>query len=84
MEHAVTAGGLAVRPALLWFVVEEALPGTGIEPSDFWAGLGSIVEDFGPRNAELLRDRDRLQAQIDDWHRLHCAGRDAEEGLVSG
>ena len=83
MEHAVTAGGLAVHPALHRFVVEEALPGTGIEPEDFWAGLGSIVEHFAPRNAGLLLERERLQSEIDEWHRHHPEGPNGDPGYRS-
>ncbi len=80
MAHVVTPGGLAVDPALHHFVVEEALPGTGIAPEEFWAELGSIVEDLGLRNVELLRERDRVQAAIDEWHRHHPDGPNGEPG----
>jgi malate synthase len=63
----VTAG-LAVDPALQAFLVTEVLPGVGVEPAAFFAGLGDAVHRFGPRNQELLRTRERLQASIDAWH----------------
>jgi malate synthase len=47
------------------------LPGTGITAAAFWAGFDAIVRDLAPRNAALLAERDRLQAEIDAWHRAH-------------
>lgn len=51
------------------FVETELLSGIGVTPSAFWAALEKILADFTPRNAELLRRRDELQAQIDAWWR---------------
>ncbi|MCT8002196.1 malate synthase G [Sphingomonas sanguinis] len=61
--------GLSVAPALVRFLEEKVLPGSGIEPRQFWEGLASILECFAPENADLLRRRDALQQQIDDWYR---------------
>ena len=61
-------GGLQVDDILVRFVEDEALPGTGIEADAFWDGFAAILRDLAPRNAELLRKREDLQAQIDDWH----------------
>src|SRR6202008_3162243 len=47
----------------------EALPGTGLDPESFWAGVDKVVADLTPQNQELLARRDDLQAQIDKWHR---------------
>ncbi len=61
-------GDLRVAPELATFVEEEALPGTGVNPADFWAGLSTLAHEFGPRNAALLQQREDLQARIDSWH----------------
>jgi len=63
--------GLLVDGALACFVEHEALPGTGIEAHAFWSGLAKLLERFAPRNAGLLAERDRLQAEIDGWHRAN-------------
>ncbi len=65
----VAVGGLQVAKILYDFVVDEVIPGTGIEAAAFWRGLDRIVHDFAPRNRALLQKRDALQAQIDDWYR---------------
>ena len=66
-----TAHGLQVADSLYQFVNEQVLPGTGIEREAFWAGFGAIVRDLAPKNAALLAERDRLQAELDAWHRAH-------------
>jgi malate synthase len=67
MSHE-TAGRLQIAPVLKRFIDTEALPGTGLVPAAFWAGVERLVSVFGPRNAKLLAERDRLQADIDAWH----------------
>jgi malate synthase len=59
---------LRIAAPLHEFIVHEALPGTGVDPADFWRGLGSLVEVMGPRNEQLLDRRRELQAAIDAWH----------------
>lgn len=62
---------LHVADGLVRFVDDEVLPGTGIDRATWWAGFDAIVRDLAPRNAALLAERDRLQAEIDAWHRAH-------------
>lgn len=69
MTDRVTEGNLRVARVLYDFVNNEALPGTGIDPDSFWAGVDKVVTDLTPRNQELLAIRDELQAQIDRWHK---------------
>ena len=61
--------GLKVDAQLVRFIEDEALPGSGLTAEAYWSGLADLVERFMPRNRELLAVRDRLQSQIDDWHR---------------
>lgn len=63
--------GLQVAPALSQFIENEALPGTGIDKTAFWRGFSALVHDLAPRNRELLAERDRLQQELDTWHRAH-------------
>ncbi|MGN6486993.1 MAG: malate synthase G [Devosia sp.] len=67
----VEKSGLKVDELLADFVEREAIPGTNVTPEQFWSGLAGLVRDFAPRNRELLAIRDRLQGQIDEWHRQH-------------
>ncbi|HEV7276737.1 MAG TPA: malate synthase G [Devosiaceae bacterium] len=64
-------GGLSVDNRLVAFIEQEALPGTQVTADRFWSGLAELIAQCMPRNRELLAIRDRLQTEIDDWHRKH-------------
>jgi malate synthase len=70
----VNIDGLQVDAQLHAFVEKEALPGSGVSSQAFWSGYAAMVRDLAPRNAALLAERDRLQAEIDKYHRAR-AGR---------
>jgi malate synthase len=71
MSERIDRHGLAVSANLDRFIETEALPGTGIGSDDFWRGFSALVHDLAPKNRALLAERDRLQAEIDAWHRAH-------------
>ncbi|MDY6799547.1 MAG: malate synthase G, partial [Pseudomonadota bacterium] len=71
MTQYIQAGELQIDSQLHAFIMDEALPGSGIAAEQFWHALSEAVHQFGPRNHELLEIRDRFQAEIDDWHRAH-------------
>ncbi len=71
MNARVDRHGLKVAPTLDRFLMDEALPGTGIDPDAFWKGFSAIVREFAPRNRHLLAERDRLQTELDRWHRAN-------------
>jgi malate synthase len=62
---------LQVDSELARFIDDEVLPGTGLDRDAFWAGFDTLVRELAPKNAALLAERDRLQAEIDAWHRAH-------------
>jgi malate synthase len=64
----VDAAGLRIARSLFEFVNAEAIPGSGVEPAGFWSGFAALLNDLGPRCAELLAKRDALQKAIDAWH----------------
>jgi malate synthase len=73
MADRLTRHGLQVDTRLVRFVEDRALPGTGIAPDAFWAGLSTLIQELGPENRALLARRDGLQATIDAWHIAHRA-----------
>jgi len=71
MSPRIECAGLLIDAALHALLVDEIAPGTGIDPDAFWEGVAAIWKTLGPQNQRLLAERDRLQAQIDHWHRDH-------------
>jgi malate synthase len=69
MPKYVETNGLSVAEELYAFVRDEALPGTRLEAEGFWTGAAALIEEFSPRVQELLATRDRMQQQIDEYHR---------------
>ena len=63
--------GLQVDTGLYRFIEDKVLPGTGINSDSWWKGFAQIVSDLAPKNASLLAERDRLQTELDQWHRAH-------------
>jgi malate synthase len=63
--------GLQVANELYNFVNTQVLPGTGVDQETFWKGFDAIVTDLAPKNAALLAERDRLQAELDTWHKAN-------------
>ncbi len=71
MTARTTYHRLQVATNLARFIEDKVLPGTGIEAATFWKGFDAIVGDLAPKNIALLAERDRLQAELDAWHRAH-------------
>ncbi len=63
--------GLQVATSLYRFVEDKVLPGTGVGSEAFWKGFDAIVSDLAPRNIALLAERDRLQTELDTWHKAN-------------
>ncbi len=64
----VTIGGITIAAELHAFVNDEALPGSGLKPDEFWSSFATFMTDLSPVNARLLARRDELQMLIDRWH----------------
>jgi malate synthase len=63
--------GLQVATELYRFIEDKVLPGTGVTAAAFWKGFDAIVTDLAPKNLALLAERDRLQSELDTWHKSH-------------
>src|ERR1700744_3700311 len=71
MSDRTQVHGLRVATVLHLFIEDQVLPGTGVSAADFWKGFDAIVHDLAPKNAALLAERDRLQLELDAWHKAH-------------
>ncbi|MCO1686945.1 malate synthase G, partial [Pseudomonas aeruginosa] len=71
MTERVHCQRLQVASNFKRFIDDEVLPGTGIAVEAFWSGVDVLVHDLAPQNRALLAERDRLQSELDAWHRAH-------------
>ncbi|MDB5941517.1 MAG: malate synthase [Ramlibacter sp.] len=71
MSSRTTVHGLQVATELQRFVQDKVLPGTGVDAPAFWKGLDDIVRDLAPKNIALLAERERLQSELDAWHKAN-------------
>ncbi|SFM82579.1 malate synthase G [Variovorax sp. OV329] len=71
MTQRTNVHGLQVATELHRFIEEKVLPGAGLSSEKFWKGFDAIVADLAPKNAALLAERDRLQAEMDAWHKAN-------------
>ncbi|CAA2101037.1 malate synthase G [Variovorax paradoxus] len=69
MTARTTAHGLQVATELHRFIEDKVLPATGVASDVFWKGFDTIVSDLAPKNIALLAERDRLQTELDAWHK---------------
>ncbi len=71
MTQRITKNRLQVAANLCQFIETQVLPGTGVPIARFWKGFDAIVADLAPKNIALLADRDRLQTELDTWHKAN-------------
>ena len=64
----ISINDLTVDESLYNFLNDEALPGTGLDKSQFWNGFSKIVNDLAPENQILLKKRHDIQNKINKWH----------------
>ena len=69
MTQRTKTHSLQVATNLYDFVNNQVLPGTGVKADKFWKGFDAIVQTLAPKNIKLLAERDRLQTELDTWHK---------------
>ena len=62
------SSSLVISKDLKDFLENEVLVGLDISKDHFWSSFETIVNEFSPRNKDLLEKRENIQAQIDTWH----------------
>ena len=67
-EKYISINNLKVSEILFNFVNDELLKDTKIAKEDFWKGFDKAVHELAPINKDLLKKRDIIQKQIDEWH----------------
>ena len=62
------SSSLVISKDLKDFIENEVLIGLDISKDHFWSSFETIVNEFSPRNKNLLQKRENIQAKIDTWH----------------
>ena len=60
---------LKVSDNLLSFINDELLKDTEISPEKFWDGFDKVVHELAPKNKNLIKIREDIQNQINEWHK---------------
>jgi Malate synthase len=63
---------------LYQFIEQEVLPGLDIKVDEFFSKLLTIVSELTKENQDLLIQRDKLQSQIDKWHKNNTGSFDLQ------
>ena len=71
MTARTTVHRLQVATDLFRFIEDQVLPDLKIASASYWQSFDALVADLAPRNAALLAERDRLQSELDHWHKAH-------------
>ncbi len=71
MTARTTEHSLQVATELHRFIEDEVLPASGVASAGFWQGFDTIVRELAPKNIALLAERERLQSELDAWHKAH-------------
>ncbi|MEN6669123.1 malate synthase G [Psychrobacter sp. B38] len=72
-DNRIQKGILAIDQQLYDFIENDVLPKVGVDSENYWSGFEKIIKEFTPRNKALLEKREKIQAQIDQWHLQHPA-----------
>ena len=67
----IDKNGLKISSVMFDFVNNEAIPGTGLDPDQFWVKFSEVVHEMAPTNKYLIEKRENIQKKIDDWHKLN-------------
>ncbi len=68
MSQRETILGLDIDKQLADFVAKEAVVGTDFSAQEFWDACANVLNAHRDTNKALLKKRDDLQEQINQWH----------------
>ncbi|MGH1440940.1 MAG: malate synthase G [Cellvibrionaceae bacterium] len=71
MNNYIEKHGLQIAPTLYELLVNEIASGLDINVDEVLLRFSTVVDRLAPKNKALLEKRERLQQQLDEWHRSH-------------
>ena len=79
MTNRILRAGLNISNEIHQLISDEICPDLAFDVDTFWEGVSQIIKEFAPRNRALLDRRNRLQDQIDDWHKKNPSFNDSSK-----
>jgi malate synthase len=76
MKERIEISGLSVDGDLYQLIDLEIAPNSGVDSAQFWQSFADINTALGPRNKALLATRDKIQQQLDVWHKENAGAFD--------
>ncbi len=67
MTQYTTKSSLQVDAILAAFIDQEVLPELNISSEHFWSSFAGVIKDLAPVNRQLLKKRQQLQDNLDQW-----------------
>ena len=64
----IEINGLKISSTLYEFINKEVIPGTKVNPNEFWNKFSKAVYELAPINKRLIEKREFIQKKIDEWH----------------
>ena len=52
----IDKNGLKISSVMFDFVNNEAIPGTGLDPDQFWAKFSEVIHEMAPTNKYLIEN----------------------------
>ena len=79
----VNKKGLKINSILFNFINNEVIPGTNINTEEFWTNFEKIVHELAPINKALIQKREKIQKQIDEWHKKNSGKELSKKEYIS-
>ena len=79
----INKNNLKIRSSLYEFINNEVIPGTGIDPENFWTEFAKSVYELAPINRDLIKNREEIQKKIDTWHKNNSGKKFNKDEYVS-
>ena len=83
MTKRLNRGNLQISETLINFIENEALPSTNVDPESFWNNFELILNNFVPKNKDLLATRNEMKKLIDEFYVSNSGKKIKQDEYVS-
>ena len=65
----IEKNGIKINSKIFEFINKEVIPGTHIKSEEFWSNFAKAANELSPINKDLIKEREKIQRKIDEWHK---------------